>query len=76
MTDREYIEKQIAIIKEFDRATKSKPYDPEFYNSIVDKANLLQQQWQRGRRRRSRFMILFIVFLLYCLAWIVWAIFF
>ena len=76
MTDKEYLEKMIALTDELNRTASANPYDPDAYNSVIDQLNSIVPPWEQRRRRRPWAAVMIVIFLVLVLLYIVWEILF
>lgn len=74
MTDREYLDKMIELTEQLDEAAKTRSWDPNTYNSVIDEIQQVHASGWRRRRCRPSLMFYVICFLLVIFCFIVWGI--
>ena len=54
MNDSEYVYMMVKLSRELERVALAEPYDPDAYNSIVDKLNNLPPRYAKGDPRNRK----------------------
>jgi len=72
MNDKKYLEKMTELTEELERAGNAKPYDPDAYNDVIDRLNLVFDSKGQRRRRLPLFALFFCLAMLCVLLLIVY----
>jgi len=72
MTDKQYLQRMVSLMKELERSASAEPYDPDAYNDILAHCQASYYAWYHNRHRPQYFAFASCIGLLIVLLLIVW----
>lgn len=71
MNERTYLKRMSVLTRELELAQNAEPYDPDAYNNVVDKMNLLELKWSRRILRKRWITLAVWILVVLLLAWLI-----
>ena len=71
MNESTYLKRMMGLSAELKRTTAAEPYDPDTYNNVVDKMNMLNHRWHVSLSRKRWFVRVVWILLVLLFAWLI-----